>query len=251
MTIRLPGVGAVALGLGLMTSLLAPSARAGDGPGEVPADGAAEAPAGSDGPAHMLERLALKAHGERVTRAWLSLGSGAGLTTAGLLDEADGDAGFGRVVWIAGLLSLTGGVLTLFVASPLEKLEQDAGLRSVGYAPGELETAWHERAEETRAARKIISIVNFVIGGAGFAASGALVAGLGDWSERTRERWAVELFAGGTLFTSAGIAQLLIRSDVEETYDLAYPAGASADAGLQLNFAPAHGGATLQLCGQF
>jgi hypothetical protein len=60
----------------------------------------------------------------------------------------------------------------------------------------------------------------------------------------------VQLFAGGTLFTSAGISQLLLRSEVEKTYDLAYPA-AAATSGLQVNFAPAHGGATLQLCGQF
>ncbi|MEY2936959.1 MAG: hypothetical protein RL033_7708 [Pseudomonadota bacterium] len=251
MTLRLPCGGAVALGLGLLVSLLAPSALAGD---VVAAPVLAEPvlaapPADSHEPARILERLALEARSERVTRAWLSLGSGAGLTTAGLLDEADGDAGFGRVIWIAGLLSITGGVLTLFVASPLERLEHDAGRRSVGYSPGALERAWHEQAEDTRSARKIISVVNFVIGGAGFAASGALAAGWGGWSERTRERWAVELFAGGTLFTSAGIAQLLIRSDVEEAYDLAYPA--SAGSGLQLHFAPAHGGATLQLCGQF
>ncbi|MEY4544150.1 MAG: hypothetical protein RL685_345 [Pseudomonadota bacterium] len=246
MTLRLPCAGAVALGLGLLVSSLAPSALASD---VLAAPVLAAPDAGSDEPARILERLALEAGSERVTRAWLSLGSGAGLTSAGLLDEADGDAGFGRVIWIAGLLSVTGGVLTLFLASPLERLERDAGRRSVGYSPAALERAWHEQAEETRSARTIISVVNFVIGGAGFAASGALAAGWGDWSERTRERWAVELFAGGTLFTSAGIAQLLIRADVEEAYDLAYPAGAGS--GLQLHFAPAHGGATLQLGGQF
>jgi hypothetical protein len=210
---------------------------------------AAEPPAGTDGAARILAHMAAAAQGERVTRAWVSLGSGAVLTTAGLLDEADGDAGFSRVVWIAGLLSIAGGALGLVVQTPLERLEEEAGAGSAGYSPSRLQERWREQAEEARTARTVISVVHFVIGGAGLAASGALVAGLGDWGERKRESWAVQLFAGGTIFTSAGIATLLLPSDAERGYELAYPARPSS--GLTLHFAPVRGGATLQFGGAF
>lgn len=228
---------AVALALGLLTLSQASSASAG------------EPPAGSDRAAGVLSQLAEGARRERITRAWLSLGSGAVLTTAGLLDEADGDAAFSRVVWIAGLLSSTGGVLNLVLQTPLERLERDAGAGSSGYSPSKLEKSWRAQVEEARAARQIISAVHFVLGGAGLAGSGALVAGLGDWSERRRERWAVQLLAGGTIFVSAGIATLLLRSDTEKGYDLAYQAPRRPRLGL--NFAPVRGGATLQICGAF
>lgn len=237
MTFRSLRAAAVAFGLGALTLLQASSAAA------------AEPAARSDGPARVLSQLAEVAHGERVTRAWLSLGSGAVLTTAGLLDEADGDAAFSRVIWIAGLLSTTGGVLSLILPTPLERLERDAGARAAGYSAAELEKRWRAQAEEASAARKIISVVHFVLGAAGLTASGALAAGLGDASERARERWAVQLAAGGTIFVSAGIATLLLRSDTEKGYDLAYPAGARS--GLALHFAPVRSGATLQICGAF
>lgn len=232
-----PRVAAAAVRLALLALLLAPGALA------------AEPAEGSDDAARMLARLAETAQDERITRGWLALGSGVALTGAGLLDEADGDAGFGRVVWIAGLLSLTGGVLSFVLPTPLERLERDAGSRSADYSPRALQERWRSQAEKTYAARKIISIVQWVISGTSLAASGALVAGLGDWSERRRERWAVQLFAVGTLFTSAGITTLLIRSDTEKGYDLAY--APRAGAGLQLHFAPVRAGATLQLGGTF
>jgi hypothetical protein len=171
------------------------------------------------------------------------------LTTAGLLDETDGDAGFSRVVWIAGLLSIAGGALNLSVQTPLERLQEEAGAGSAEYSPSRLQEHWREQAEEAHTARKVIGVVNFVIGGAGLATSGALVAGLGDWGERRRESWAVQLFAGGTIFTSAGIATLLLPSDTERGYALAYPASASS--ALTLHFAPVRGGATLQFGGAF
>jgi hypothetical protein len=228
---------AAALGAGLTAALLAPGVSA------------AEPAGGVDAPARLLEQLAQAAHGERLTRSWLSLGSGAALTAAGLFDEADGDAGFGRVVWIAGLLSITGGTLGLLVPSPLEKLQREAGSGSAGYSPGALEAAWRARADDTRAARHIVGVVNLVLGGAGLAASGALLGGLSDWSERRRQSWAVQFFAAGALFSTAGVTALLIPSEAEKGYDLAYPARASASLSLQI--APARGGATLQLCGSF
>lgn len=209
----------------------------------------AEPHAGANGAAQVLAQLAEVAKDERITRSWLSLGSGAALTTAGLLDEADGDAGFSRVVWIAGLLSIAGGTLGLLVQTPLERLEQEAGAGSAGYSPSRLQERWREQAEEARTARNVISVVHFVIAGAGLGASGALVAGLGDWGESKRESWAVQLFAGGAIFTSAGITTLLLRSDTERGYELAYPAQPSS--GVTLHFAPVRGGATLQLGGAF
>lgn len=237
MTFGSARMAAVALGFGALGALHAASAVA------------AEPPAGPDGAAQVLAQLAEDARSERVTRAWLSLGSGAALTTAGVLDEVDGDAAFSRVIWIAGLLSTAGGVLSLVVPTPLEKLESDAGPRSDGYSPSRLQQRWRRAAEESRAARQVISVVHFVLGGAGLAASGALVAGLGDWGERKRESWAVQLFAGGTIFTSAGVATLLLRTDTERGYELAYPTRASS--GLRLHFAPVRGGATLQIGGAF
>jgi len=106
-------------GLVLAASFASSSLLAAD---EAPASEAGPGVA-LDHPAAVLDRYARDAHETRITNAWWSVGGGAALVTSGLITVSGDHESWGHFVWIAGGVSILGGLVQLFLPSDLEQLE--------------------------------------------------------------------------------------------------------------------------------
>jgi hypothetical protein len=201
-----------------------------------------------DHPASVLDRYARDAHDDRVTNAWWSMGGGAALVASGLISVYGQDDSWGHFVWIAGGVSMLGGLMQLFVPSELERLESESGGRTPGYSPSALDAAWKAKADEARTMRHIAGITDLSAGAVGITAGSLFAAGVGDMSHSDRLGWSVGCFVAGGLLTLGGVATLLVPSHAEKGYQVAFP-GPSVR--VDMGVAPAPGGGTLQLTGSF
>jgi hypothetical protein len=231
-------------GLALAASFASPTLRAAD---DAPVS-EANAGAALDHPASVLARSAREAHDTRVTNAWWSMGGGAALVASGLISVYGQDDGWGHFVWIAGGVSMLGGLVQLFVPSDLERLESESGGRTPGYSPGALDAAWKSKAHEARTLRHVAGIADLGAGAVSITAGSLFAAGVGDMSHSDRLGWSVGCFVAGGLLTLGGIATLLVPSNTEQGYQMAFP-GSSVR--VDVGVAPAPGGGMWQLSGSF
>lgn len=233
-------------GLVLAASFTSPSVFAAE---DVPASEAAEsAGAALDHPASVLDRYARDAHDSRVTNAWWSMGGGAALVASGLISVYGQDDSWGHFVWIAGGVSMLGGLMQLFLPSDLERLESESGGRTSGYTPGALEAAWKVKADEARTMRHVAGITDLSAGAISLTAGSLFAAGVGDVSHSDRLGWSVGCFVAGGLLTLGGVVTLLVPSNTEKGYHIAFP---GPPLRMDVGVAPAPGGGTLQLTGSF
>lgn len=231
-------------GLVLAASFASPALLAAD---EAPAPEAGSG-AGLDHPAGVLERFAHDAHETRVSNAWWTMGGGAVLVASGLITVAGDHESWGHLVWISGGVSLLGGLAQLFIPSELERLESESGGRTPDYSPSALDAAWKAKADGERTMRHVAGITNLSAGAAGITAGSLLAAGVGDMSHSDRVGWSVGCFVAGGLLTLGGVVTLLVPSDTERGYHIAFP---PPSVRVDVGVAPAPGGGTLQLSGSF
>ena len=235
-------------GLMLGASFASPSVLAAeDAPGPEESSPASAAPA-LDHPASVLDRYARDAHHTRLTNAWWSMGGGAALVASGLVSVYGQDDSWGHFVWIAGGVSMLGGLMQLFIPSELERLESESGGRTPGYSPGALDAAWKAKADEARTMRHVVGITDLSAGAISITTGSLLAAGVGDLSHSDRLGWSVGCFVAGGLLTLGGVVTLLVPSKTEKGYQLAVPASSVR---MDVGVAPAPGGGTLQLTGSF
>ncbi|HEU4577099.1 MAG TPA: hypothetical protein VFS67_02520 [Polyangiaceae bacterium] len=232
-----------AAGLVLAASSASPDLLAAEG---SPAPPASAAPL--DHPASVLDRYARDARDARVSNGWWSLGGGAALVASGLISVYGQDDSWGHFVWIAGGVSMLGGLMQLFIPSDLERLERESGGRAPGYSPGALDAAWKAKADEARTLRHVAGIADLSAGALGITAGSLLAAGVGDLNHSDRLGWSVGSFVAGGLLTLGGVVTLLVPSSTEKGYQIAFPASAVR---MDVALAPAPGGGTLQLSGSF
>jgi hypothetical protein len=216
---------------------------------DAPAFQASSEPgAALDHPASVLDRYARDAHDARVTSAWWSMGGGAALVASGLISVYGEDDSWGHFVWIGGGLSMLGGLMQLFIPSDLERLEKESGGRAPGYSPTALDAAWKAKADEARTLRHVAGITDLSAGAVSITAGSLLAAGVGDLGRSDRLGWSVGCFVAGGLLTLGGVVTLLVPSNTEKGYQMAFPASAVR---MDVGVAPAPGGGTLQLSGTF
>jgi len=231
-------------GLVLAASFASSSLLAAD---DAPASGAGPGVA-LDHPAAVLDRYARDAHETRITNAWWSVGGGAALVTSGLITVSGDHESWGHFVWIAGGVSILGGLVQLFLPSDLEQLESASGGRTPGYSPGTLEGAWKVKADAARTERHVVGVIDLSAGAVSITAGSLLAAGVGDMSHSDRVGWSVGSFVAGGLLTLGGVVTLLVPSNTEKGYQIAFPAPSLR---VDVGVAPAPGGGTLQLTGSF
>jgi predicted phage tail protein len=231
-------------GLVLAASFVSPALLAAE---EAPAPELGSG-AGLDHPAGVLERFARDEHDTRVTNAWWTMGGGALLVASGLITVAGDHESWGHLVWISGGVSLLGGFAQLFIPGELERLESESGGRTPGYSPAALDAAWKAKADGERTMRHVAGITNLSLGAAGITAGSLLAAGVGDMSHSDRVGWSVGCFVAGGVLTLGGVITLLVPSNTEKGYHIAFP---PPSVRMDVGVAPAPGGGTLQLTGSF
>jgi hypothetical protein len=220
----------------------APSPLAPNAPAAAASESVGPSPA-TQHAAAVLQKLGKQEQHDRIVGSSLSIALGTAAIGTGLLVDRQYDQSYGEVLWITGLLGVGGGLLGLVMRGPMQRFAEEWHSDP---SPA-LQSAWHIKAEEGRSSRKLLGVINLVIGGAGVASGALLLAGAGDLNRSDQADLATLAFLGGGLFVSAGIAGLTLESNFERGYGLAYPAPASALPPLHIGFAPARGGGSLQL----
>jgi len=231
-------------------SALAPNAAAAALAPNAPAAAASEAVSPSPTAQHaaaVLKKLGKQEQHDRIIASSLSVVLGSAAIATGLFVDRQYDQSYGEVLWITGLLGVGGGLLGLVTRGPMQRFAEEWHSDP---SPA-LQSAWHIKAEQGRSSRKVLGVINLVIGGAGIASGALLLAGAGDLNRSDQANLATLAFLGGGLFASAGIAGLTLESGFERGYGLAYPAAASALSPLHIGFAPARGGGSLRLTRAF
>jgi hypothetical protein len=200
----------------------------------------------------VLEGLATHANAARQVGGVSLLVVGSVSLGAGLLAEHAYEASYGQILTIAGALSLGGGIASLLFAGPMEKLAAESGPSSPGYTPQGLRAAWRAQAQAAQLQRTVGGIINIALGVAGLGTGAVLAAGVGDLDRGEKADYVTTAFVAGGAFLSGGIATLLLESDLERGFDLAYPSEAGM-AGLRLDFGVAvlPSGGAVQVVGSF
>ena len=247
----------VALPIGLVP--LGPSTAAAQEPSASPppdqlADGPSTtpivAPLGADAThahAHwVLETFSRQAQRERLVGNVAMFGIGVATLAMGLLADYHYDEGWGRPIWITGIVSMGVGILGLFQRSAMESLAGRFGSAS----PAELQAAWAAQASRARRTRAIGGVISIALGGCALVAGSVIAAGAGDLDDNDEEIWSTSLLLGGAGVAISGFRQLVVETPIEHGFETAYGAGARrAEVGVLL--APTRGGGALGVQGRF
>jgi hypothetical protein len=194
----------------------------------------------------VLESLARQEHGARIAGGFVLLTTGAGFVAAGLVADQQFDEEWGQAFWITGIVFGATSVFSFALKGPLESLAAETASSS----PLELQQTWAEKARSARTARYVGSGVSFALSAGSVIGGAAIAAGAADLDEDEQLGWSAALFLFGGAFASAGVASLMIETDVETGYRAAY--GASYDApSLKLSILPVRGGGGVGLGGSF
>jgi hypothetical protein len=216
---------------------------------------AAEPPVDADGPiradddrraAAVLGALGEQANEFKTVNSWAKVIAGGAFTTAGIVVDSRYDASYGPALWLGGVAVMANGLASLFVRPPIASFAAEMGPAPVG-----LEATWRARAADAKSRRKLVGIIDLSVGAVGAGAATVLAAGVGDLSREDRSRWvALTILAGGVAFAD-GLYRLLVESDIEKGYGLAYPETTLAATRVDVSIAPLPRGAALALQATF
>jgi hypothetical protein len=201
--------------------------------------------------AAVLAALGEQAGEFKAVSSWSKVIAGGALTTAGVLVDSRYDASYGPALWISGVAVMANGLASLFVRPPIESFANEIALMKMGPSPAGLEALWRARAAEAKSRRKTVGIIDLGVGVAGAGAATILAAGVGDLSREDRSRWvALTIVVSGYGFAD-GLYRLLVASDIEDGYALAYPTTSASPRTVAVGVAPLRRGAALQLQANF
>jgi hypothetical protein len=196
--------------------------------------------------AAVLAALGEQAGELKTVGSWSTVILGGALTTAGILVDSRYDTTYGRALWVGGLGLIAGGLTSLFVRPPIETFADE-----MGPSPAGLASKWRARAEQARSRRETLGVIELAIGFVGAGAATILAAGVGDLSRHDRAEWiTLTALASGSGFAS-GLYRLVVPSDIENGYAVAYPALNAAATTINVGIAPLPNGGTLQLQASF
>jgi hypothetical protein len=227
-------------------------ATATEAPSTPSAPVVAPAPVADDRAAAVLDELAAHAGAQRRVGSVALLGVGAVSVGAGLLSEHEYDSSFGKALWIGGASAMGLGLLGLLFSGEMERFAAEQAALGPGQTPEALESAWRQRAEAARSKRKRGAVFNLCIGAAGIGTGVALAAGVGDLSKEDKADWVTLALVGGGAFVASGSAALVLKSEMEKGFELAYPTAArSPSARLEVGPLALPSGGGLQAFGSF
>jgi len=195
----------------------------------------------------VLLQLAEHERSARYASAYSMFIGGAAAISAGLIADFAYDRGYGRVVWIAGAVIEVGGVVSLLVTQPFERMAAEAD----AWSPSQLQSEWSRRALTARQARKIGGVVGLSLGALAIGGGAAIAAGLGDMEREPKQDWTTTLIVFGGAMMGGGVTSLLVESPFEASYRVAYGSEPGETEPVKLSVAPMPGGAALSLRGSF
>jgi hypothetical protein len=194
----------------------------------------------------VLATLGKQAGEIQTVGGWSRVIAGVALTTTGIVVDSEYDASYGPAFWITGVALIAGGLTSLLARPPIEAFADE-----VGPSPAGLEATWRARASEAKSRRKTLGIVELGVGVAGATAATILAAGAGNLSREDRSQWvALTALASGSGFAN-GLYRLLVESDIETGYAVAYPATSAAARKVDVGVAPLPNGGAVQLQATF
>jgi hypothetical protein len=194
----------------------------------------------------VLAALGEQAGEHRTVSSWSKVIVGGAFTTAGALVDARYDASYGPALWLTGVALIANGLTSLLVRPAIEAFADDMGPSPVG-----LEAQWRARAADAKSRRNTIAVLDLGVGVAGAAAATILTAGVGDLSREDRARWVALTGLAGGVGIASGLHNLLVQSDIEKGYAVAYPEAAAAGSTVDVGVAPLPNGAAVQLHATF
>lgn len=198
--------------------------------------------------AAVLTSLGQQAGESKTVGGWSTVILGAAATTTGILVDRKYDASYGTAIWIGGVSLIAGGLTSFLIRPPIESFAEE-----MHSSPTELQAKWRARAAEAKSRRQTVGILDLSVGAAGAVAATVLAAGVSDLSREDRAEWVVitGLFAGGSV--ASGLIRLLVESDIEKGYALAYPQTSAPEepAAVDVGLAPLPNGAAVQLFATF
>jgi hypothetical protein len=196
--------------------------------------------------ATVLAALGRQAGEQQNVSSWSRVIAGSALTTAGIVVDARYDASYGPAFWITGIAVIANGLGSLLARPPIESFAEEMGASPVG-----LEARWRERAAEAKSRRQMFAIVDLGIGLVGAGAATVFAAGVGDLSREDRAEWVTLTALVSGLGFVGGIRDLLVASDIENGYAVAYPERAAAARMVDVGIAVHPNGGAVQLQATF
>jgi hypothetical protein len=196
--------------------------------------------------AAVLAALGEQAGEFKTVSSWSRVIAGVALTTTGILVDSRYDASYGPTFWITGVALIANGLTSLLVRPPIEIFADE-----VGPSPAGLEAKWRARAAEAKSRRQTVGIIELGVGVTGATAATILAAGVGDLSREDRSKWVALTAAASGIGFASGLHHLLVESDIENGYAVAYPATTAAARTVDVGVAPLPNGGAVQLQATF
>jgi hypothetical protein len=195
----------------------------------------------------VLLQLAEQERSARYANAYSMFIGGAAAISAGLIADLAYDRGYGRVIWVVGAVAEVGGVVSMLVMQPFERMASEAE----AWSPTQLQSEWSRRALTARQTRKIGGVVGLSMGALAIGGGAAIAAGLGDMEREPKQDWTTTLIVFGGAMMGGGVTSLLAESPFEAGYRAAYGSEPGETEPVKLSVAPMPGGAAVSLRGSF
>jgi hypothetical protein len=196
--------------------------------------------------AAVLATLGEQAGELKTVSGWSTVIVGVAFTTTGILVDNRYDASYGPAFWLGGVALIANGLTSLLIRPPIETFADE-----VGSSPAGLEATWRARAAEAKSRRETIGIVELGVGATGAIAATIFAAGVGDLSREDRSQWVTLMAVAGGAGFASGLYRLLVESDIENGYAVAYPETTAAARTVDVGVAPLPNGGGVQLQGTF
>lgn len=198
-------------------------------------------------PKRVLVQLAEQERAARHASAYSMIIGGAATITAGLVADFAYDRGYGRVIWIVGAAAELGGLMSLLIARPFERMAREAD----AWSPSQLQSEWSRQALTARKARHIGGVFGLGLGALAIGAGAVIAAGVGDMEREPKQDWTTTLVVFGGALMGGGVTSLLVESPFESSYRIAYGSEPGETPPVSLSVAPTLGGAALSLRASF
>lgn len=198
-------------------------------------------------PKRVLVQLAEQERAARHASAYSMIIGGAATITAGLVADFAYDRGYGRVIWIVGAAAELGGLMSLLIARPFERMAHEAD----AWSPSQLQSEWSRQALTARKARHIGGVFGLGLGALAIGAGAVIAAGVGDMEREPKQDWTTTLVVFGGALMGGGVTSLLVESPFESSYRIAYGSEPGETQPVSLSVAPTLGGAALSLRASF